>query len=100
MLPDISDGTRVILSPVGAYNVTQWLQFIDYRPNIVMVSTESQVEIIRNAEDLSDITRREVLPDRLKLKDHMIPLYTHAGERNSAMEDTVPLESIRKQLFS
>jgi diaminopimelate decarboxylase len=33
MLPALDNGAHMILSPVGAYNVTQWLQFIEYRPN-------------------------------------------------------------------
>jgi diaminopimelate decarboxylase len=67
LLPPMEKGTRLILSPVGAYNVTQWMQFIEYRPNVVMIGENKELDIIREAEDLSDITRREKLPDRLKL---------------------------------
>ena len=66
MLPPLERGTRLILSPVGAYNVTQWLQFIQYRPNVVLVAEDGSVDIIREAEDLSDILNRERLPQRLK----------------------------------
>ncbi len=65
-LPPLERGTRIILSPVGAYNVTQWQQFIQYRPNVVLVGENGEIDIIREAEDLSDITRRERLPERLK----------------------------------
>lgn len=65
MLPPLEKGTRLILSPVGAYNVTQWLQFIEYRPPVVLVGDKGHVDIIREAEDLSDILRRERLPERL-----------------------------------
>jgi hypothetical protein len=41
------------------------LQFIEYRPNVVMVMENGDVELIREREDLSDIERREVLPPRL-----------------------------------
>lgn len=68
LLPPLSKGTRLIISPVGAYNITQWMQFIEYRPAIVMVGTKGQVDVIREAEDLTDIERREILPERLKLK--------------------------------
>ncbi len=68
MLPPLKRGTRLIFSPVGAYNNTQWMQFIEYRPNVVMVMEDQTVEIIREKEDLSDIERRERLPDRLKIK--------------------------------
>ncbi|HET56477.1 MAG TPA: diaminopimelate decarboxylase [Ignavibacteria bacterium] len=69
LLPPMEKGTRLILSPVGAYNVTQWMQFIEYRPNIVLIGENRELDIIREAEDLSDITRREKLPGRLKLKE-------------------------------
>lgn len=67
LLPPMEKGTRLILSPVGAYNVTQWMQFIEFRPNVVLIGMNKEVDIIREAEDLSDITRREKLPERLKL---------------------------------
>ncbi len=66
-LPPLSRGTRLILSPVGAYNNTQWNQFIAYRPNIVLIGESGEVDLIREAEDLTDIERRERLPERLKL---------------------------------
>jgi diaminopimelate decarboxylase len=64
-LPPLSRGTRLVISTVGAYNNTQWLQFIEYRPNVVLVTESGEVELIRAAEDLSDIERREQLPARL-----------------------------------
>jgi diaminopimelate decarboxylase len=69
-LPPLDRGHRLIFSPVGAYNNTQWLQFIEYRPNVVLVSENGEVELIREREDLSDIERREILPERLRLNDH------------------------------
>jgi len=68
LLPPLERGTRLIFSPVGAYNNTQWMQFIEYRPNVVMVMEDGTVEVIREKEDLSDIERRERVPDKLKLK--------------------------------
>ena len=67
-LPPLQRGQRLIFSPVGAYNNTQWLQFIEYRPNVVMVCDDGTVELIREAEDLSDIERRERLPDKVSCK--------------------------------
>jgi diaminopimelate decarboxylase len=67
MLPPLDRGTRLILSPVGAYCQTQSFQFIEYRPNAVMITEKGQVELIREAEDLSDIERREKLPPHLQL---------------------------------
>lgn len=67
LLPPLRRGTRLIFSPVGAYNVTQWMQFIEYRPAVVLVGQDGTVELIREREDLTDVERRERLPDRLKL---------------------------------
>jgi len=68
LLPPLERGTRLIIHPVGAYNNTQWMQFIEYRPNVVLIGENGDVEVIREAEDLSDMERREKLPERLKLK--------------------------------
>ena len=67
MLPALDRGTRLIFSPVGAYNNTQWMQFIEYRPNIVLIGKDGTVDLIREREDLSDLERRELLPQRLEL---------------------------------
>jgi len=67
MLPPLPRGTRLTLSPVGAYNVTQWMQFIEYRPAIVMITEAGEVAVIRERENLQDITRLEKLPDHLKI---------------------------------
>jgi diaminopimelate decarboxylase len=67
LLPSLRRGTRLIFSPVGAYNVTQWMQFIEYRPAVVLVGEDGGVDVIREREDLTDVERRERLPDRLKL---------------------------------
>ena len=63
-LPPLRRGQQLVISPVGAYNNTQWMQFIEYRPSIVLVGEDGTAEIIREAEDLSDIERRERLPQR------------------------------------
>jgi diaminopimelate decarboxylase len=65
-LPLLSRGARLILSPVGAYNNTQWMQFISYRPGVVLVGESGALELIRKPEQLEDIVRKEYLPDRLK----------------------------------
>jgi len=68
LLPPLERGTRLIFSPVGAYNNTQWMQFIEYRPNIVMIMEDGNIEIVREKEDLTDIEKRERLPEKLKIK--------------------------------
>jgi diaminopimelate decarboxylase len=65
-LPPLSRGDHLVISTVGAYNNTQWLQFIEYRPNVVLITENGDVELIRAAEDLSDLERREYLPTHLQ----------------------------------
>lgn len=65
-LPPLTKGTRLILSPMGAYNTTQWMQFIRYRPAIVMIMEDGTIEEIRRAETLDDVVGPEILPKKLK----------------------------------
>ncbi len=65
LLPPLRRGTRLIVSPVGAYNTTQWMQFIEYRPAVVLVGEDGSAELIREREELEDVERRERLPERL-----------------------------------
>ena len=75
-LPPLSRGDRLVVSCVGAYNNTQWMQFIEYRPNVVLIDLEGKVSIIREAEDLSDLHRREKLPAHLSLPTAAVALST------------------------
>ena len=64
--PSVSPGQRLVFRNVGAYNVTQWMQFIAMRPAVVMVSTDGQVGLIRRAEGLDDLAALEEVPAWLK----------------------------------
>ncbi|MCA9803250.1 MAG: alanine racemase [Cyanobacteria bacterium HKST-UBA02] len=64
-LPPLSPGDHLVFSPVGAYNNTQWMQFIEYRPSVVLVDCFDRVSIIRKGEDLDVMTGQDVLPDHL-----------------------------------
>lgn len=66
--PDLKVGDALIIKSVGAYNMTQWLQFITYRPNVVLIGENGEIDIIREAETLHDIVGKEKLPRRLTLK--------------------------------
>jgi diaminopimelate decarboxylase len=66
MLPPLKRGAIMTIWPVGAYNVTQWMQFIRYRPAVVLIDKEGTPHLIREAESLEDIVRREKLPEYLK----------------------------------
>ncbi len=65
MLPPLSVGDALVFSPVGAYNNTQWMQFIEYRPNVVLIDTDENVFVIREAENLAVVTAQERLPAHL-----------------------------------
>ncbi len=67
LLPPLNTNDQIILSPVGAYNVTQWMQFIEYRPAIVMIDTQRNPHLIRGKEDLTDLIRRESIPEHLAI---------------------------------
>ena len=66
MLPPVNIGDTLVISPVGAYNNTQWMQFIEYRPNVLMIHPDKQVSIIREKENLEYVTQLEHIPDHLK----------------------------------
>ncbi len=61
-LPPLGPGDRVVFRNVGAYNVTQWMQFITMRPAVVMVGAEGRVARIRRAEQVEDLVGIEEVP--------------------------------------
>lgn len=65
-LPPLSCGARLIFGPVGAYNNTQWMQFIEYRPAIVLIDGKGAASIVRKAEQLETMLALECLPDHLR----------------------------------
>lgn len=68
LLPSLQKGENIVIEYTGAYNVTQWMQFITLRPNVVMIMEDSSTEIIRHEEDLEYITEKEFLPKKLSNK--------------------------------
>jgi diaminopimelate decarboxylase len=60
-------GDNVVISRIGAYNMTQWMQFITLRPRVVMIDTKGIVHLIREKETNSSITSLEKIPEHLKL---------------------------------
>lgn len=65
MLPPLNVGDILVFNCVGAYNNTQWQQFIEYRPNVIMVHNNGGTSVIRTAENLETITSLEKLPEHL-----------------------------------
>jgi diaminopimelate decarboxylase len=62
LCPPLEVGDRVVFCNVGAYNVTQWMQFITYRPNVVMIGPDGRDAVIRRRESLADIVALEETP--------------------------------------
>jgi diaminopimelate decarboxylase len=62
LFPPLRTGDRVVVGRVGAYNMTQWMQFIAARPNIVMVSPSGRHGIVRRAETVETLVQQEEMP--------------------------------------
>jgi len=64
-LPLLQRGDHVVVHKVGAYNMTQWMQFISMRPSVVMIDMEGVDHKIRVAETLEYMQEAEVMPEYL-----------------------------------
>lgn len=64
-LPPLKVGDVLTLHPVGAYNVSQSMQFISYRPAVVMIGAHGKPELIRAREVLEDVDGPERMPAHL-----------------------------------
>jgi diaminopimelate decarboxylase len=62
-LPPLSPGDRLVFRNVGAYNMTQWMQFIALRPAVVMIGVDGRVGLARRAEKVSDFAEFEEVPE-------------------------------------
>ncbi len=67
-LPPMEKGDQLVLHPVGAYNVVQSMQFIMYRPAVVLIGSNGQCEVIRKRENLEYVEGMERLPKCLNPK--------------------------------
>lgn len=68
-LPPLKRGDQVVVHSVGAYNMTQWMQFIALRPAVVIIDMEGKPHQIRKRENLGNIEEQELMPDYLKSFD-------------------------------
>lgn len=66
LFPPLGAGDRVVLRNVGAYNVTQWMQFITGRPAVVLIGRDGRHALVREAEGLEALTRYERMPEWLE----------------------------------
>jgi diaminopimelate decarboxylase len=65
-LPSLQKGDHVVVQNVGAYNMTQWMQFITLRPNVVLIDENKNTHIIRKSETVEYINSMENVPDHLQ----------------------------------
>ncbi|HLP34257.1 MAG TPA: diaminopimelate decarboxylase [Bacteroidia bacterium] len=65
-LPPLKRDDNVVVHTVGAYNMTQWMQFISLRPAIVMIDMNEKTHLIRKRETLESIDREEKIPEYLQ----------------------------------
>lgn len=68
-LPTMKKGDHVVVQNVGAYNMTQWMQFITLRPNVVMIDGQRKVHVIRRSETVEYINTMEEVPEHLQSFD-------------------------------
>lgn len=64
--PPLKKDDHVVVHSVGAYNMTQWMQFIAMRPAVVMIDMNETPHIIRKKETLNSIQGEEVMPAYLQ----------------------------------
>lgn len=60
LLPYLERETRLLLGPVGAYNITQSMQFIEYRPAVVMIMESGEAKLIKRRENLESVEYDEI----------------------------------------
>jgi diaminopimelate decarboxylase len=65
----LNRGDKVVVHKVGAYNMSQWMQFIQMRPNVILIDEQGQTHLVREGETLQYIEQLERIPDHLKQID-------------------------------
>jgi diaminopimelate decarboxylase len=63
--PLIEKGQHVVIPRIGAYNMTQWMQFITYRPKVVMLGLDGKAHIIRENETHESMNAHDRMPEYL-----------------------------------
>jgi len=66
VLPLLNKGDHFVVHHVGAYNMTQWMQFINLRPNVVLIDLNSNIHLIRQNETMEVFNALEKIPEHLK----------------------------------
>jgi len=64
VFPQVKTGEQLVIERVGAYNITQSMQFITYRPNVVLIDNDGKTHIIRKKESMETFKNSEINPKR------------------------------------
>jgi diaminopimelate decarboxylase len=64
--PLLKKGDHFVIKRIGAYNMTQWMQFITLRPNVVLIDAQDKPHIIRRKEEMENIRGQEAIPAHLE----------------------------------
>lgn len=70
-LPAMEPGDQLVVHKVGAYNMSQWMQFISLRPAIVMIDESQSPHLIRKAETREYVELPEELPVHLQTNTNL-----------------------------
>ncbi len=65
MFPLLKKGDHFVIKRIGAYNNTQWMQFITLRPNVILISENGTTHQIRRNETIESVTDNELIPEHL-----------------------------------
>ena len=65
-LPELSVGDLIVIDNVGAYCITQSMQFIQPRPAVVLLDDKGKSSVIRKRENWRDVFRLDSVPNRLR----------------------------------
>lgn len=65
-LPLLNRGDQVVVHRIGAYNMTQWMQFIHMRPRIILIDLEGKMHVIKEKETTESMNSLEILPKHLE----------------------------------
>lgn len=71
LLPPLAVGAPLVIHNVGAYCLTQSMQFIQPRPAVVMIGPDGPV-VIRRREEWRDIFALDSVPERLRREGHAL----------------------------
>ena len=65
-LPPLNAEDHIVVHHVGAYNITQSMQFIALRPAVVIVDKTATPHLLKKREVFEDLQKNELVPEYLK----------------------------------